>query len=173
MVSCIMVVSLCVFPSFIAALFHLRSASCRDRFVLQLVSEKASKLKTPHDRGWAAWPCCQPGHNPRIGCRRRLLRVSHAGLERFMSEQFSFGAWVRQRRRALDLTLRELAAQIGCAAVTIRHIETGKGRPSKQLAARLADGLHVSAEERGAFLQAARGDLAADRLGAPAVSRER
>jgi len=40
--------------------------------------------------------------------------------------------------RALDLTLEELAAQIGCAAVTIRHIETDERRPSKQLAARLA-----------------------------------
>src|SRR5215470_3813745 len=113
------------------------------------------------------------GHNPRTGCRRRLLRVSHAGLERFMSELFSFGAWVRQRRRALDLTLEELAAQIGCAAVTIRHIETDERRPSKQLAARLADSLHVSAEERVAFVQAARGERVVDRLGAPAAGVER
>ncbi|HJZ49315.1 MAG TPA: AAA family ATPase, partial [Roseiflexaceae bacterium] len=90
-----------------------------------------------------------------------------------MSELFSFGAWVRQRRRALDLTRDELAAQIGCAAVTIRHIETDERRPSKQLAARLADGLQVSAEERTAFLQAARGQVATDRLAAPAVSVER
>jgi predicted ATPase/class 3 adenylate cyclase len=90
-----------------------------------------------------------------------------------MSELFSFGAWVRQRRRALDLTLEELAAQIGCAAVTIRHIETDQRRPSKQLAARLADGLQISADERTAFLQAARGELATDRLAAPTVSVER
>src|SRR5262245_38766243 len=88
-------------------------------------------------------------------------------METFMSELFSFGAWVRQRRRALDLTLEELAAQIGCAAVTIRHIETDERRPSKQLAVRLADGLQLSADERPAFLQAARGQLAPDRLGAP------
>src|SRR5262245_33564896 len=90
-----------------------------------------------------------------------------------MSELFSFGAWVRRRRRALDLTRDELAAQIGCAAVTIRNIETDERRPSKQLAARLADGLQISAEERPAFLQAARGGLATDRLAAPAVSVER
>src|SRR5262249_60985087 len=89
-----------------------------------------------------------------------------------MSELFSFGAWVRQRRRALDLTLEELAAQIGCAAVTIRHIETDERRPSKQLAARLADGLQVSSEERVAFLRAARGERATDRLGAPAEGGE-
>src|SRR5215475_819790 len=90
-----------------------------------------------------------------------------------MSELFSFGAWVRQRRRALDLTLEELAAQIGCAAVTIRHIETDERRPSKQLAARLADGLQLSADERPTFVQAARGELATDRLAAPAVRVER
>src|SRR5262245_30788831 len=90
-----------------------------------------------------------------------------------MSELFSFGAWVRRCRRALDLTRDELAAQIGCAAVTIRHIETDERRPSKQLAARLADGLQLSADERPAFLQAARGERAVDRLGAPAVSVDR
>src|SRR5262245_28530529 len=90
-----------------------------------------------------------------------------------MSELFSFGAWVGQRRRVLDLTLEELAAQIGCAAVPIRHIETDERRPSKQLAARLADGLQLVASERVAFLQAARGERAVDRLAAPVVSVER
>src|SRR5262245_25924815 len=90
-----------------------------------------------------------------------------------MSELFSFGAWVRRRRRALDLTRDELAAQIGCAVVTIRHIETDERRPSKQLAARLADGLQLSPEERSAFLRAARGQLATDRLAAPGAGVER
>jgi len=91
-------------------------------------------------------------------------------MEKSMSELFSFGAWVRQRRRALDLTRDELAAQIGCSVVTIRHIEADERRPSKQLAARLADCLQLSADERPAFLQAARGQLATDRLAAPRAS---
>jgi class 3 adenylate cyclase/tetratricopeptide (TPR) repeat protein len=90
-----------------------------------------------------------------------------------MSELFSFGAWVRQRRRALDLTREELAAQIGCSIVTIRHIEADERRPSKQLAARLAACLHLSAEECPAFLHAARGQLATDRLAAPGAGVER
>jgi class 3 adenylate cyclase/predicted ATPase len=90
-----------------------------------------------------------------------------------MSELFSFGAWVRQRRRALDLTREELAAQIGCSIVTIRHIEADERRPSKQLAARLADCLQISPEERPAFLHAARGVLATDRLTAPGAGVER
>src|SRR5262245_24734883 len=109
----------------------------------------------------------------RTACRSRSLPVSHAGLELSMTEQFSFGVWVRQRRRALDLTREELAAQVGCAVATIRHIETDERRPSKQLAARLADCLQVSAEERPAFLQAARGRLATDRLAALGAGVER
>jgi predicted ATPase/class 3 adenylate cyclase len=84
-----------------------------------------------------------------------------------MSELYSFGAWVRRRRRALDLTRDELAAQIGCSVVTLRFIEADERRPSKQLAARLADGLQIVAEERPAFVQTARGELAVDRLAAP------
>jgi len=60
-------------------------------------------------------------------------------MEQSMSELFSFGAWVRRRRRALDLTRNELAAQVGCSVMTIRHIEADERRPSKQLAMRLAD----------------------------------
>src|SRR5262245_5355414 len=90
-----------------------------------------------------------------------------------MSELFSFGAWVRQRRRALDLTRDELAAQVGCSVMTIRRIETDERRPSKQLAARLADFLHIPADERPAFLHVARGELAVDRLPAPAGGLER
>ena len=90
-----------------------------------------------------------------------------------MSDLYSFGAWVRRRRRALDLTREELAAQVGCAVVTVRRIEADERRPSKQLAARLADCLHLPAEERTAFVHVARGELAVDRLAAPIAGVER
>ena len=41
-----------------------------------------------------------------------------------MNETHSFGYWVRRRRKALDLTQAELAAQVGCAEVTIRYRRT-------------------------------------------------
>ena len=48
-----------------------------------------------------------------------------------MSELYSFGAWVRRRRRALDLTREELAPQVGCSVVTIRRIEADeRGHPN-------------------------------------------
>jgi class 3 adenylate cyclase len=90
-----------------------------------------------------------------------------------MSELYSFGAWVRRRRRALDLTREELAPRLGCSVVTLRFIEADERRPSKQLAARLADCLQLSAEERPAFVQAARGELAVDRLAAAGAGVER
>src|SRR5690349_19406734 len=116
--------------------------------------------------------CCPTGCCPGLACVAGCC-VWHSGLENSMSELYSFGAWVRRRRRALDLTREELAAQVGCSVVTIRRIEADERRPSKQLAARLADCMQLSAEEHAAFLQAARGELAVDRLAAPAAAVER
>jgi predicted ATPase/transcriptional regulator with XRE-family HTH domain len=71
----------------------------------------------------------------------------------------SFGAWLRLRRRALDLTQEELAARVGLSASAIRKIESDERRPSREVAEQLAEGLQVTGEERSAFLRAARGEL--------------
>src|SRR5436305_1054693 len=68
----------------------------------------------------------------------------------------SFGHWLAQRRKALDLTQAELAAQVGCAVITIRKIEQDVRRPSKQIAESLADVLAVSLDDRAAFVTFAR-----------------
>ncbi len=87
-----------------------------------------------------------------------------------MSDLASFGDWIRRRRRALDLTREALARQVGCAVVTIRKIETDERRPSRQVAERLAECLQIPPEDRAAFLQAARAELAVDRLPTPPLS---
>jgi transcriptional regulator with XRE-family HTH domain len=74
-----------------------------------------------------------------------------------MDGDASFGGWLRQRRKQLDLTQARLAAQVGCAAETLRKIESGRLRPSREIASRLAECLDVPAAERDAFVQAARG----------------
>ena len=86
-----------------------------------------------------------------------------------MDDEAWFGSWVRRRRKALDLTQEELAQRVGCALDTIRKIESGARRPSRQVAERLADQLEVPVGMRPAFLQAARAELAADRLALPPV----
>ncbi|MCE7983400.1 MAG: helix-turn-helix domain-containing protein [Caldilinea sp. CFX5] len=69
----------------------------------------------------------------------------------------SFGVWLRQRRRALDLTQEALAQKIGCARITIRRIEADELKPSQQLAELFATHLAIPPNERTAFLRLARG----------------
>lgn len=87
-----------------------------------------------------------------------------------MDDTSSFGQWLKRRRRALDLTQGELAGRVFCATVTIRKIEADERRPSKEIAARLADQLALSPAERAAFIKSARAELAATRLPDPPPS---
>ncbi len=84
-----------------------------------------------------------------------------------MDDSYSFGAWVRQRRRVLDLTQAALARLIGVAAISIQKIEADERRPSQQVAELLAAQLHIPDQERERFLATARGERAPDQLPAP------
>ena len=55
-----------------------------------------------------------------------------------MDEPPTFGAWLKRRRKALDLTQDALARLVGCSVVSIRKFESDTQRPSRQLAERLA-----------------------------------
>jgi len=68
----------------------------------------------------------------------------------------SFGDWIRLQRQALDLTQQALAERVGCSLAAIRKIESDERRPSRQIAARLADVLDVPASQHDMFLEAAR-----------------
>jgi len=68
----------------------------------------------------------------------------------------SFGQWLRARRNALDLTQFELAQRAGCAEDTIGRIEAGTRRPSKQVAAMLAEALGVPSQSHADFVRFAR-----------------
>ena len=70
--------------------------------------------------------------------------------------QASFGGFVRQRRRELDLTQDELARRVGCAAITLRKIEADDLRASVQIAERLAMALAIPLDERAEFVRRAR-----------------
>jgi predicted ATPase/DNA-binding XRE family transcriptional regulator len=73
-----------------------------------------------------------------------------------MEAHSSFGEWLRARRKALDLTQFELAEKAGCAEDTIGRIEAGTRRPSKQVAALLAEALGVPLQSRADFVRFAR-----------------
>jgi transcriptional regulator with XRE-family HTH domain len=73
-----------------------------------------------------------------------------------MNQELSFGAFIRQRRREMDLTQEELARRVGCAAITLRKIEADDLRASVQIAERLAMALAIPLEERSEFVRRAR-----------------
>ncbi|HEY9525816.1 MAG TPA: helix-turn-helix domain-containing protein [Anaerolineales bacterium] len=68
----------------------------------------------------------------------------------------SFGTWVKRRRKAVDLTQQQLAQKVGCSLATIVKIESDERRPSRQIAALLAQVLDVAPEQRELFLKVAR-----------------
>ena len=68
----------------------------------------------------------------------------------------SFGQWLQQRRKAVDLSRKELAARANCALETIRKVETGERRPSEALARSLAEALKIAPEEIPAFVEFSR-----------------
>ena len=72
-----------------------------------------------------------------------------------MHHQQTFGIWLRQRRKALDLTQAQLAQQAGCSLSAIRQFERNVLRPSRQLAEQLAERLQIQPDLRIAFLSAA------------------
>lgn len=76
----------------------------------------------------------------------------------------SFGEWIKQRRKALDLTQEELARHAGCSIFALRKIESGERRPSRQLAELLAGALEIPTTDKPTFIRVARGQLAPDRL---------
>ncbi|GIK43384.1 MAG: hypothetical protein BroJett011_72170 [Chloroflexota bacterium] len=84
-----------------------------------------------------------------------------------MEAAVSFGAWLVQQRKALDLTREQLAQCIGCSVSALRKIESDERRPSRQLAELLANCLQVPPEQRATFLQVARGHLRVERLVPP------
>jgi predicted ATPase/DNA-binding XRE family transcriptional regulator len=74
-----------------------------------------------------------------------------------MQEEPTFGVWLRKQRRALDLSRQALADQVGCAEVTLRRMEAGTLKPSKELANILLEKLGFRETERPQWVSFARG----------------
>ena len=68
-----------------------------------------------------------------------------------MNELTSFGAWLKRRRKALDLTQDDLAQRVGVAIGTVRKWEADERRPSRDLMERLAEVLQVPPDNRASF----------------------
>jgi len=80
------------------------------------------------------------------------------------TSEYSFGNWVRRRRKALDMTQQELARRVGCSISLIFKIESDERRPSRQIAELLAQHLEIPPKQRTLFLKVARQEKAVDGL---------
>ncbi len=97
---------------------------------------------------------------------QKLIQIPYAYVillefrygEAAMTAETSFGQWLRQRRKALDLTREQLAQRVSCAVVTITKLEAGERRPSRQIAELLAEHLNIPTDQRPAFVSFARGE---------------
>jgi len=69
---------------------------------------------------------------------------------------YSFGDWIKKRRKTLDLTQKDLARLVGCSASLIYKIESDQRRPSRQIAELIAERLEVPDDQRELFLNIAR-----------------
>jgi predicted ATPase/DNA-binding XRE family transcriptional regulator len=72
----------------------------------------------------------------------------------------SFGARLKQLRRASNLTQEGLAQRVPCSVELIRKVERDTRRPSAQVALRLADILAIPPEAQAEFIRLARGEQA-------------
>ena len=81
-----------------------------------------------------------------------------------MDKTYSFGEWLKRRRKIIGLTQRELAERAYCSTVTIKKIETDQRRPSRELAVSLADALAIPEDQREIFIECARGLRPVDHL---------
>lgn len=73
-----------------------------------------------------------------------------------MTHDETFGEWLRRLRRAHDLTQEALAERAGCSVAALRSFETGRRRPSRELAQILADRLALPEAERARWVKRAR-----------------
>lgn len=86
-----------------------------------------------------------------------------------MDTEISFGRRVQRRRQLLDISADGLAAQASISVHMLRKIERDERRPSREVAALLADALKIAPAEREQFLRAARQQMGTAQPDVPAV----
>ncbi|MCA9946324.1 MAG: helix-turn-helix transcriptional regulator [Anaerolineales bacterium] len=77
---------------------------------------------------------------------------------------YSFGEWVKQRRKKLRLTQREVATAVYCSIAMIKKMEADERQPSVDLAQALATTLQIPPEQHEVFVEIARGERPLDHL---------
>jgi predicted ATPase/DNA-binding XRE family transcriptional regulator len=79
-------------------------------------------------------------------------------------ETYSFGEWLKRRRKQLRLTQREVATAVYCSTAMIKKIEADERHPSVELAQALAATLQIAPDQQSIFVEIARGERPLDHL---------
>ena len=82
----------------------------------------------------------------------------------FFMETYSFGEWLKQRRKQLRLTQREVAKAVFCSTAMIKKTEADERQPSVELAQALAATLQLPPEQHPIFVEIARSERPLDHL---------
>jgi len=90
---------------------------------------------------------------------RNLSGVYISNRNTISNPPATFGRWLKNLRTEHDLTQEALAELAYCSVQTIRFFETGKRRPSLEMAERLAQVLKVPVAQQDEFLRLARHSL--------------
>jgi predicted ATPase/transcriptional regulator with XRE-family HTH domain/Tfp pilus assembly protein PilF len=90
-----------------------------------------------------------------------LVRVVDSEVNMVLQD-LAFHQWLRQLRKARDLTQEVFAHEVGCAVSTIRKLEHGMLRPSRDLAIRLAQVLKLPQDLADQFVRSARSEEQSD-----------
>ncbi|MEO8288910.1 MAG: helix-turn-helix domain-containing protein [Chloroflexota bacterium] len=76
-----------------------------------------------------------------------------------IGNELSFGVWLKQRRKAADLTQDALAELVGCSTDMVRKIEGDVARPSRKLTELVLTALDLSPQEQPPLITWARTGL--------------
>ncbi len=90
-----------------------------------------------------------------------MLKGTQLSIKMAKKDVISFGMWLQQRRKALDLTQAALADLVHCTPTYLRKIEAEERKPSAEMALLLAQSLGVEQTDHEAFVAFARGSMLA------------
>lgn len=84
-----------------------------------------------------------------------------------MADALTIGGWIKQQRKRLGLTQKEIANRIGYAEVTVRKAEADEIPISHKMAEGLAEVLQIPHDKRARFVHLARNEAAWDEAALP------
>ena len=91
--------------------------------------------------------CARGSPRPRLGILAERASLAGIIVQMARRREHIFGRVIRERRRRRELTQQEVARRIRTSTAYIAHLESGRRRPSEEVARRLAEVLGLEQRE--------------------------